>query len=292
MALDLPICTACGTQYDASVGGIPFNCKICDDPRQFVPPAGQRWTTLEALKREDRSNHFEKSLVNPKIWSIYTEPKFAIGQRAILIQTSHGNVLWDLITFLDHETINFIKNFGGLKAIVISHPHYYTTYVHWAETFSCPVYMSGCDGEWICRKAPDNKTIRFIDGPSTVILPGVTAITAGGHFPGSLVLHWEDHLFIADTIMTVPAAHTPHPRPSDQTYFSFQWSIPNMIPLDPDAILGIWKAIKPYNFHTTYGAFNGMTVRDKALKSKVLESMKTQIRCMGWKQQELLNEQV
>lgn len=41
------------------------------------------------------------------------------------------------------------------------------------------------------------------------ILPGITAIKCGGHFPGSLVLHWtENHgiLFIADTIVTVPVS--------------------------------------------------------------------------------------
>lgn len=39
------------------------------------------------------------------------------------------------------------------------------------------------------------------------ILPGITAIKCGGHFPGSLVLHWTEYqgiLFIADTIVTVP----------------------------------------------------------------------------------------
>jgi glyoxylase-like metal-dependent hydrolase (beta-lactamase superfamily II) len=36
------------------------------------------------------------------------------------------------------------------------------------------------------------------------VLPGITAIKTGGHFDGSLVLHWEKKLFIADTIVTVP----------------------------------------------------------------------------------------
>lgn len=153
--------------------------------------------------------------------------------------------------------------------------------------------MSSEDKEWICRQAPKSNTIRLIDGPvgkSQQILPGVTAIKAGGHFPGSLVLHWEDQLFIADTIMTVPvshllkfsifhnlftsaqSAHTPHPRPSGQTSYTFQWSIPNMIPLAPDEISNIWEAIKSYDFHTTYGAFNGMNVHDKVLNREFLKA--------------------
>ena len=42
---------------------------------------------------------------------------------------------------------------------------------------------------------------KFMDGPAETIVPGVTAIKAGGHFDGSLVLHWEKKLFIADTLM-------------------------------------------------------------------------------------------
>lgn len=103
-----------------------------------------------------------------------------------------------------------IERKGGLDAIVVSHPHYYTSYVEWASRFQCPVYISMDDEEWICREAPREDMIKFIEGPvgtSETILPGVTAIKAGGHFPGSLVLHWDDQLFIADTIVTVPVNH-------------------------------------------------------------------------------------
>lgn len=51
--------------------------------------------------------------------------------------------------------------------------------------------------------------LRLVRGPSGVaenVLNGVIAIKTGGHFPGSLVLHWEKKLFIADTIVTVPVS--------------------------------------------------------------------------------------
>ncbi|KAI4116845.1 MAG: hypothetical protein LQ345_002815 [Seirophora villosa] len=191
--------------------------------------------------------------------------QFAIGQRAILLQTPDGNVLWDLISLIDQPLREFIERLGGLDAIVISHPHFYTTYVEWADRFSCPVYMAADDQEWLCRKPSDSTTIKLIEEASETILPGVTAIKAGGHFPGSLLLHWDDQLFIADTIMTVPVS------------YSFQWSIPNMIPLGLDEITHIWDAIRPYDFHTTYGAFHGMTVRDRELKRRVFDSMVIQL---------------
>ena len=100
-----------------------------------------------------------------------------------------------------------INSKGGLSAIVISHPHYYTTYVEWAQTFKCAVYIAQDDQEWLCRRPPHDGIINFMTGPpgeTREVVPGVTAIKAGGHFPGSLLLHWEKNLWIADTIVTVP----------------------------------------------------------------------------------------
>ena len=65
-----------------------------------------------------------------------------------------------------------------------------------------------------------------------------------------------------------------------------------MIPLPPGDILRIWRAIKPYDFHTTHGAFVGMDVRDKGLKGRMLESMKIQVRGEGWENHEILEEVV
>ncbi|KAI9870495.1 MAG: hypothetical protein M1830_004153, partial [Pleopsidium flavum] len=134
----------------------------------------------------------------------------AKGQRAILIQTSAGNVLWDLIAYLDDATIQWvayrskIESLGGLQAIVISHPHFYTTYAEWSRTFECPIYTSEDDKMWLDRLEAPGAERRFVKGSTSEILEGVTAVKTGGHFDGSLVLHWDDKLFIADTLLTVP----------------------------------------------------------------------------------------
>jgi len=214
----------------------------------------------------------------------------AKGERAVLIQTGKGNVLWDLITYLDDATIDKITSLGGIDAIVISHPHYYTTYVEWAQTFKCPVYVSSDDEEWLHRA--DVEGVRKpITRSTETIVEGVTAVKAGGHFPGSLVLHWENHLFIADTLVTVPSALYHIDRPPGTTSFTFFWSIPNMIPLPPDEVLGIWKALKPYEFTATHGAFKGIDVRSKDVKRRVLESAKIQIRAEGYTHHALLEEE-
>ena len=77
----------------------------------------------------------------------------------------------------------------------------------WAQAFNCPVYISVEDEIWLCRQPPrENGVLRFLTGNvgvSKEIVKGVTVVKLGGHFPGSLVLHWGNKLFIADTFFTV-----------------------------------------------------------------------------------------
>lgn len=92
-------------------------------------------------------NRFENDEQDARIWSIFSEPQFAIGQRAIFIQTPQGNILWDCISHLDQATIDFINSRGGLQAIAISHPHFYSSHLQWAKAFDCPVYLASEDRE-------------------------------------------------------------------------------------------------------------------------------------------------
>ncbi|MCJ1361162.1 hypothetical protein MMC16_000260 [Acarospora aff. strigata] len=277
----LLICTACGTQFSNTS---LKNCRICDDPRQFVPPSGQSFTTLAEMKGKYK-NKWQQDSVDKRIWSIWTEPKFGIGQRAILLQTPAGNVLWDLIAYLDGETVQWINSLGPLHAIIVSHPHYYTTHAHWSSTFHVPIYTSAADALWLEHFSNDvypDAQNKFVEGDTEEIVKDVTAIRTGGHFEGSLVLHWEGVLFVADTVVTVPSALYHTSRPPGTTSYSFMYSIPNMIPLPPDEILQMWKALKAFEFSVTMGAFVGMDVRDTRVKERVLESMKIQVRAMGW----------
>jgi hypothetical protein len=117
------ICSACGTQYPPSDAS-PGACPVCTDERQFVPTSGQSWTTLEGL-RKAYSNKFRR--LARGITTIETTPAFGIGQRAIVAHTSSGNVLWDCIALIDDATVDLLNGMGGVSAIAISHPHYYTT---------------------------------------------------------------------------------------------------------------------------------------------------------------------
>src|SRR3981189_3059337 len=145
------ICSACGTQYppsDASPGG----CLACTDERQFVPTSGQSWTTLDGL-RKAYSNKFRR--LAKGITTIETTPAFGIGQRAILAHTSSGNVLWDCIALIDDATVDLLNGMGGVSAIAISHPHYYTTMVEWSRALGgVPIHLHAADRQWVMRADP------------------------------------------------------------------------------------------------------------------------------------------
>lgn len=253
-----------------------------------MPPSGQQWTSLQSL-RGKHANEFEAIKDCPGTCSIRTEPKVGIGQRCFLITTPVGNVLWDCITFLDEDTIKTIRDKGGLAAIVISHPHFYSTHLLWAETFDCPVYIAAEDAEW-CAIADHRNNRRLVHHPVQHILPGIDAIKLGGHFPGSMVLRYQPegalpedaHLFIADTFMTVPSGLYHIDRPAGTTSYSFLWSYPNQIPLPPTEVHKMWTALKAFDFGSTHGGFAGQDVSDVKLKARVLESMKIQCQAMGW----------
>lgn len=179
--------------------------------------------------------------------------------------------------------------------IVISHPHFYTTWADWSHTFQCPVYLSEVDSVWANRKTCREACLNLLTDQTTEILPGVTAIMCGGHFDGSLVLHWENLLFVADTLLMVRSALNPDPAKPGVASYSFMWSIPNWIPLDPNKIMQIWRAIQPYDFRATFGVFKGANVVEKpgqrmSLKGRVLESAKIQVKAMGWTDHTMLTE--
>ena len=177
------VCETCGSQFTPSVEPPP-GCPICQDERQFVPPAGQKWTTLDALARRHFNSYRQHE---PGLIGIGTEPKFSIGQRALLLRTPGGNILWDCIPFIDAATIEIVKGLGGLSGIAISHPHYYGTMVEWSHAFGgVPIHLHAADRQWIMRPDP---VINPWDGDNLSLANGVTLIRCGGHFAGGTVLH-------------------------------------------------------------------------------------------------------
>jgi hypothetical protein len=243
------ICVTCGTQFSPSEKE-PERCPICDEPRQFVPPSGQAWTTHEALTRRYH-NAFRQH--EPGLIGIGTVPAFAIGQRALLLMTEEGNVLWDCISVLDDATIAIVKALGGLIGIAISHPHYYSSMVEWAQKFDAPIHLHAADREWVMRADP---SIKFWDGDTLTVARGVTLIRCGGHFAGGTVLHWAQGaggrgaLLSGDIVQVIP----------DRKFVTFMRSYPNMIPLSAPAVERVGAMLEPYSFEAIHGAWFDRTI--------------------------------
>lgn len=238
------ICRTCGTQYPASPK-LPERCPICEDERQYVGWKGQQWTTLAEL-REDHHNVIRAE--EPGLTGIGTSPSFSIGQRALLVQSPKGNVLWDCITLIDEATISEVKALGGISAIAISHPHYYSSMIEWSRAFDAPVYLHAADREWVMRPDP---AVHFWEGETLPIGDGLTLIRCGGHFPGGTVLHWpggaegRGALLTGDIINVV----------QDRRYVSFMYSFPNLIPLPAAAVRRVAAAVEPFAFDRIYSAW-------------------------------------
>jgi len=243
------ICTTCGTGYALS-DKPPVSCPVCEDERQYVNPLGQSWTTLDRLNRANK-NIIDK--VADNIYAIYTAPGFAIGQRAHLLTTPHGNILWDCIANLDESTIDIINRLGGIQKIAISHPHYYTTMAEWSNTFKAPVFLHRRDEQWIPRNDFD---LQLCDDVATLILPEATLINCAGHFDGGTVLHYNDILLVGDILQVAP----------DQKTIGFMYSYPNYIPLNKKSILHIKDSLEKYQFDAMYGAF-GRYIKKNARQS-------------------------
>jgi hypothetical protein len=238
------ICKTCGTQYPDSPQP-PSACPICQDERQYVGWNGQQWVTPADLQRD---HHNILREVEPGLTGIGTHPDFAIAQQALLVRSPGGNILWDCISLIDAPTVAAVKALGGISAIAISHPHFYSSMVEWSRTFDAPVYLHVADRQWVMR--PDD-CLRFWEGERHPLWDGMTLIRCGGHFAGGTVLHWpggaggRGALLSGDILLVV----------SDRRYVSFMYSYPNLIPLPAQAVRRVAAAVEPYPFERIYGAW-------------------------------------
>jgi glyoxylase-like metal-dependent hydrolase (beta-lactamase superfamily II) len=263
------ICTACGTQFPLSsdrpeLYPVPGNdtpelCPICNDDRQYIPEKGQGWTTLKDLS--DNYGVIIKK-INEHLYELIMAPSFAIGQRALLVLTPGGNILWDCIALLNEPTIAFIKSKGGLKAIAFSHPHYYSTMNEWGASFDCPIYIHERDEPWVYNKGP---RIRLWSGIEHSLWDGIRILHIGGHFPGSSILHIpflspEGTVLCGDTF-----AISPHKK-----HISVMYSYPNRIPLPLQEMQRIKRLILPLPFDTLFGYAEFLTIYSDA--KQILEN--------------------
>ncbi|MGE0354274.1 MAG: MBL fold metallo-hydrolase [Gemmatimonadales bacterium] len=238
------ICVTCGTQFP-DTDTSPPGCPICQDARQYVGWDGQRWTTIDDLRRRHQNALRRKE---PGLVGIGMTPAFAIGQRALLVRGGYP-LLWDCVSLIDDTTVDIITGLGGLSAIAISHPHYYTSMIAWSHAFGgIPVYLHQADREWVVRPDP---VVHWWEGETLALADDLTLIRLGGHFAGGTVLHWaggadgRGALLTGDIIQVV----------QDRRYVSFMYSYPNLIPLPAATVQGMVDRLAPFDYDRIYGAW-------------------------------------
>jgi glyoxylase-like metal-dependent hydrolase (beta-lactamase superfamily II) len=109
----------------------------------------------------------------------------------------------------------------------------------------------------------DDPAIRYWEGASLEIAPGVTLVHCPGHFAGSTVLHWAagadglGALLTGDSIMVA----------QDRRTVSFMYSYPNLIPLGPESVGRMTAALEPFEFERIYGGWFGKNVLENGKQS-------------------------
>lgn len=242
-------CEQCGAQFPDGAAP-PAACLICEDERQFVNWKGQTWLTREDLAQRHKL-----------VWrddlglaGIGLEPGFAIGQRALLVPAGDGCVMWDCVPLVTPEGMEYVRSLGGLKAIAVSHPHFYGAVADWSAAFDgVPVYLHGDDRGFVTRPYP---AIVPWSGDSHRISDDLLLVRTGGHFAGATILHWGAGAAGRGALLTGDVAMVA----SDRRHLSFMYSYPNYIPMNATAVNRIARAVAPLAFDRIHGAWWGRNI--------------------------------
>ena len=150
-----------------------------------------------------------------------------------------------MIPLVDDAAVEAVRARGEVRAIAISHPHYYSGMVEWSEALGgVPILLHEADREWIMR--PDPK-LELWSGDVKELGGGLTLLRLGGHYPGGTVRHdaGRSALLSGDIVMVIP----------DRRFVSFMWSYPNLIPLPAAEVLRIAAALEGWEFDRILGAW-------------------------------------
>ncbi|MGY2932449.1 glyoxylase-like metal-dependent hydrolase (beta-lactamase superfamily II) [Bradyrhizobium sp. GM6.1] len=237
-------CETCGAQFPDGENP-PAACQICEDERQYVGWKGQTFLTREALSER----HCLAWRDDLGLTGIALEPSFAIGQRALLVPLADGWLMWDCVPLATPEAIAHMRSLGGLKAIAISHPHYYGALADWSEAFGgVPVYLHADDRQWVTRP---HASIVHWTGENHRISDDVLLLRTGGHFAGATMLHHARGADGRGALLTGDIAQVT----MDRRFVSFMYSYPNYMPLNAAAVRRIAAAVEPLAFDRIYGAW-------------------------------------
>ena len=263
------ICETCGTRVAFGQDAQPSECRVCTDDRQYVGWTGQKWITPEVMQQRYR-NRMEK---DGAVFCIGVTPQFGIDQRALILPTDVGNIMWECVSHVTPQALDALKRMGGVSAIAISHPHFYSAMAEWSEALgNVPILVHEEDSSWVqCSQ----RNVQYWRGEIHSLSKSVTLVHCGGHFSGSAALHWASGptaggaLFPGDALQVV----------FDRRHVTFMYSSPNYIPMAPSAVRAIRNRIAPYAFEDVYGFTWGRNIIGGG-KAAVQESFERYFRAL------------
>lgn len=240
------LCATCGVEQDPN-SSLAGECVICADERQYLPPGGQQWTTVEEMAAT--GHHVVVHEVEPNLHGLSVEPKAGIGQQSLLICSPSGSLLWDPIGFLDSAAVETVTAHGPVLAVAASHPHMFGVQTQWSQALgNVPILVAEADRSWLSRA---DGRVEFWSGTREVV-PGLTLHQIGGHFPGSAVAHWGAGAEGRGVLLTGDGVF---PNPDRRTV-SFLRSYPNRLPLSAAVVRRIAEQLSHLDFDRIIGNFD------------------------------------
>lgn len=263
------VCETCGTRVLGKHEAPPAVCRICTDERQYVGWGGQTWLSPDTMQQRFR-NRIEN---DGAVLGIGITPSFAIDQRALILPTDAGNIMWECVSLVTPQAVDALNRMGGVRAIAISHPHFYSAMAEWSEALgNAPILIHEKDADWVqCS----DRNVQHWGGERHALSSSVTLLHLGGHFAGSTALHWAcgptagGALFPGDALQVA----------FDRRHVTFMYSYPNYIPMAPSAIRNIRDRVAPFPFDDVYGFTWGRNIIGGA-KAAVAESLARHFRAM------------
>lgn len=241
--LDQWQCAGCAVEFPP--GPQPQGlCPICADERQYIPGGTQRWVRtpdLVAAGHELTLTELEPGL------TALSSPEIGIGQSALVVETTGGNLLFDVPGLITDQTVTWLESRGGLAGIVASHPHMYGIQQQYSQVFGdIPIYVAHKDAHWVQYSS----AAITLWSEDFEVLPGVRLRQLGGHFPGSTVACWEASadgrgvLLAGDAIFPVADGNV-----------TFLRSYPNRIPLSAGVVRRMASSLEDLEFDRLYNNF-------------------------------------
>lgn len=244
-----PICHTCGTRF-AAMDTPPSVCPVCEDDRQYVGWSGQHWTTMEALAQTHHV-HIDQ---DGGLLALGVKPGFAIDQRALLLPTDAGNILWESLPLVTGAAVEALKARGGVDLIILSHPHFFSSMGAWSDALGgVPILLHEALLPWVQDPHP---AITTWSGDTRRLSTDVTLVRTGGHFEGSTALHWATGpkpggaLFSGDAPQVV----------KDRRHVSFMHSYPNLVPMRTSAVQAMRQRLASFTFEDVFGYTWGLQI--------------------------------